>query len=345
MISESLAPDRLLSMSELFALIVDCTLLLALIVTAIGVLITRKLYTAVVLFIVFGVLMTLAWVRLQAPDLALAEAAIGAGLTGVLLLDALGHLKPDGSASDGPESIHTPEPDTLLAGLGLMLAAGLTGVLWWVLINPGDPVVHLDQAVQQHLPATGVESPVTAVLLAFRAYDTLLEVAVILVAAVTGLALRFSQEDQPAQHLTASTGSHIVSPLLRYMMAWLLPLMVMVATYLIWMGSVRHGGAFQAAAVLAAMAVLMRMTGVAIPGHERLWLLRLGLVGGLSVFLLAGALAMISGGAFLAWPQAWAGVLILVVEIALTFSLGWLLFSLFETSPAPQQQQLFRGDR
>lgn len=48
------------------------------------------LQRAVVLFIVFGLLMTLAWARLAAPDIALAEAAIGAGLTGALLLDALG---------------------------------------------------------------------------------------------------------------------------------------------------------------------------------------------------------------------------------------------------------------
>jgi energy-converting hydrogenase B subunit D len=48
---------------------------------------------AVVQFIVFGLLMALAWARLQAPDIALAEAAIGAGLTGALLLDALGSLR------------------------------------------------------------------------------------------------------------------------------------------------------------------------------------------------------------------------------------------------------------
>lgn len=52
-----------------------------------------ELFEAVVLFIVFGLLMALAWARLGAPDLALAEAAIGAGLTGALLLDAVGHLR------------------------------------------------------------------------------------------------------------------------------------------------------------------------------------------------------------------------------------------------------------
>lgn len=57
---------------------------------------------AVVLFIVFGLLMTLAWSRLGAPDIALAEAAIGAGLTGALLLDALGALRAGGKKDDAP---------------------------------------------------------------------------------------------------------------------------------------------------------------------------------------------------------------------------------------------------
>jgi energy-converting hydrogenase B subunit D len=54
---------------------------------------TAELFKSVVLFIVFGLLMALAWARLAAPDIALAEAAIGAGLTGALLLDAVGHLQ------------------------------------------------------------------------------------------------------------------------------------------------------------------------------------------------------------------------------------------------------------
>lgn len=51
------------------------------------------LFKAIVLFIAFGLLMALAWVRLEAPDVALAEAAIGAGLTGALLLAALARLE------------------------------------------------------------------------------------------------------------------------------------------------------------------------------------------------------------------------------------------------------------
>ena len=54
---------------------------------------SEDLFKGIVLFIAFGLLMALAWVRLDAPDIALAEAAIGAGLTGALLLAALAKLE------------------------------------------------------------------------------------------------------------------------------------------------------------------------------------------------------------------------------------------------------------
>lgn len=68
-------------------------LALALIWSGVRCLSVARLDRAIVLFIVFGLLMALAWARLSAPDIGLAEAAIGAGLTGALLLDAFGALK------------------------------------------------------------------------------------------------------------------------------------------------------------------------------------------------------------------------------------------------------------
>lgn len=77
----------------------DVVLGLILCGTAISALASRDLFRAIVMFIVFGLLMALVWVRLEAPDIALAEAAIGAGLTGVLLLDTLGYLRRRFTAS------------------------------------------------------------------------------------------------------------------------------------------------------------------------------------------------------------------------------------------------------
>lgn len=75
------------------ALAFDLLLAGSLLWSAWGTVTARRLDRAIVLFIAFGLLMTLAWARLAAPDIGIAEAAIGAGLTGALLLDALGAMR------------------------------------------------------------------------------------------------------------------------------------------------------------------------------------------------------------------------------------------------------------
>lgn len=74
----------------------DAALSLGLLWLAWRVVTAPGLFEAVVLFVSFGLLMALAWMRLAAPDVALAEAAIGAGLTGALLMTALGRLRGRG---------------------------------------------------------------------------------------------------------------------------------------------------------------------------------------------------------------------------------------------------------
>lgn len=59
-----------------------------------------SLFRAIVLFVAFGLSMGLVWVRLGAPDVALAEIALGAGLTGALFLAAAGIA---GSSGDDDE--------------------------------------------------------------------------------------------------------------------------------------------------------------------------------------------------------------------------------------------------
>lgn len=71
----------------------DATLVIILLTCAWLALTTPNLLRAVMLFIAFGLLAALAWVRLQAPDVALAEAAVGSGLTGALLLSTLSAMQ------------------------------------------------------------------------------------------------------------------------------------------------------------------------------------------------------------------------------------------------------------
>jgi uncharacterized MnhB-related membrane protein len=77
---------------------------LALLVTLIGwrCLTAPDAFSASVIFIAFGLALALAWARLGAPDVALAEAALGAGITGALLIDAAREIgRP--AADAGPE--------------------------------------------------------------------------------------------------------------------------------------------------------------------------------------------------------------------------------------------------
>ena len=68
-----------------------------------------NIFRGIVLFVAFGLLMALAWIRLEAPDVALAEAAIGAGLTGALLMAAMEKLQRIGRNS--PDKIDSKVHD------------------------------------------------------------------------------------------------------------------------------------------------------------------------------------------------------------------------------------------
>ncbi len=87
------------------AIAFDGVLALVLLVLAWQTLRSPNLFKAVVLFISFGLMLSLAWVRLKAVDIALAEAAIGAGLTGALFLTALDRLQHNrASDRDGQDA-------------------------------------------------------------------------------------------------------------------------------------------------------------------------------------------------------------------------------------------------
>lgn len=78
----------------------DLLLSISLLALAFAALSSREPRRGTIFFIAFGLLLALVWARLRAPDLALAEAAIGAGLSGALMLGAARRAaKPDG---EGP---------------------------------------------------------------------------------------------------------------------------------------------------------------------------------------------------------------------------------------------------
>lgn len=205
-----------------------------------------------------------------------------------------------------------------LAATLLCLAFGLA--IGAALLLAPQPGHDLPAQIAAALPDSGVGNPVTAVLLNFRSYDTMLEIAVLLIAAVAGLALQQSA----ATHPPLAT---LEDALLPRLLQWLAPLMLLLAAWLLWAGSKQPGGAFQGGAVLAAAGVLLRVAGYGMITAP--WLLRAGLVLGLAVFLGVAMGTLLAGRALLEYPPAHAGTLILVVETAMTVSIGMILLSLF----------------
>ncbi|MGM9639046.1 MAG: hydrogenase subunit MbhD domain-containing protein [Butyricicoccaceae bacterium] len=67
----------------------ELLLILALILCAVSALASRRLLVAVVIYMAYSLIMTVIWALLQSPDLAITEAAVGAGVTGILFLTTL----------------------------------------------------------------------------------------------------------------------------------------------------------------------------------------------------------------------------------------------------------------
>jgi energy-converting hydrogenase B subunit D len=93
-------------------LVLDATLVAVLLWLAWAALASRDLFRGIVLFMAFGLVLAMGWVRLGAPDVALAEAAIGAGLTGALLLATWGRLPGKGDGPDAPGGPGEPHGPT-----------------------------------------------------------------------------------------------------------------------------------------------------------------------------------------------------------------------------------------
>lgn len=204
----------------------------------------------------------------------------------------------------------------LVPVLVLIWLAVLGWALWQIpLTDSGLQTLALAQ-----LPNSGVEHPVTAVLLNYRAYDTLLEVVVLLAAVLGARAVGWPV----ALPLNADRG-----PLLPGVVSLLLPLLILSAVYLLWLGKHDAGGSFQAGALLGAAGVLALLSAQPGDWPVSAWVVRVGLVIGFSIFLLVGLLVIPFSGTFLTYPLSTAAELILMIEIVLAFSIGLALLLLF----------------
>ncbi len=304
--------------------VIDLSIATIIIIIAAFSLFSRKILSSIIYFIAFGLLVSLAWIRLGAPDVAIAEAAIGAGLTGALFLATWKRLQRVKAPETGEaaSSIVLPLSISLLS---LLLTAFVVGSIFNSVSSAG-----LASLVNETLPQSGVSNPVTAVLLNFRSFDTLLEIAVLF---LTMLAIRALAIDFAIVQVNIKS-----SIFLQGILALVVPLSIIAGAYLLWIGSSEPGGAFQAGAIWAGALVIMQLANIK-------FLFRLhnnGLLSiGLGVFIFAAIATYLLTGSVLMYPADQAKFWILAIETAAAVSIAFILYELFcvshssvETKPA-----------
>ena len=203
----------------------------------------------------------------------------------------------------------------LAALLSVLVAAALAAV---VLTLPEPPPTLAPQA-REGLAATGLGNPVTAVLIAYRAFDTMLE-KVVLVLAVVGVwslgADRF-WGGAPAPLGRARPEGALV-----FLDQALVPLGILVGVHIFWVGADEPGGAFQGGAILAAMWMIVMIARLAAPPAVGALWLRLALIAGPAVFLVVGLAGAGMAGSFFAYPAGFAKPIILIIEAFMVLTIA-----------------------
>jgi multicomponent K+:H+ antiporter subunit A len=242
----ALHPAPLLGMTEMLP--VDAVSLTAALALVLATLATvrwhRQRLTALITMGVIGLIVSLAFVKFSAPDLALTQLSVEV-VTIVLLLLALFFLPQQTPAESC--RLHIGRDGLLAVGAGL----GATLLTLAVLTRPLDTIAgyYLDQA----LPGGGGTNVVNVILVDFRGFDTLGEITVLalaglgIVALLHGMRLPMPAADAEGRRWSADGHSLIMATLTRL----LLPLTLLVAVFILLRGHNLPGGGFIAGLITA----------------------------------------------------------------------------------------------
>ncbi len=300
---------------------------------ALAAILLSDLFAVVMLFGVYSLLTAALFMDLDAVDVAFTEAAVGAGVTTVLMLSSL-HLTRRWEA--------LPRRKPLLG----LLVIGITGaaLVYAVLDAPllGDPTAPVHQHVtprylEQGAEEVGVPNLVTAVLASYRGYDTFGETVVIFTAGLAVLLLLGSHEDARMRPGVSAIGDQVV---LRSVVKPLLPLILIFGLYVQFHGDFGAGGGFQAGVIFATAFVLYELVfgegsarAVVPPGWlHRLAALGVLIYGGVGVYSLLAGKAFLDYSALATDPVHGQHLGILLVELGVgiaVFSVVLLIFYAF----------------
>ncbi|MBF0621014.1 MAG: DUF4040 domain-containing protein [Magnetococcales bacterium] len=179
-------------------------LLIMLLLTAIGLVRKRSLFAVVMLSGIYSLLSATLFIALDAVDVAFTEAAVGAGISTVLMLGTLALTTRDEE--------ETPPKGGILPLLVVMVTGSALLYATIDMPNFGDPMAPIHHFMAPHYVEhsgveTGIPNIVTSVLASYRGYDTMGETTVILTATIGILAILGRGRKRPKKlpHRKANT--------------------------------------------------------------------------------------------------------------------------------------------
>ncbi len=319
-------------------LVFSLFLLTMLVIIALATVRAENLFVAVMLSSIFSLLMAANFFVLDAADVALTEAAVGAGVTVVIFLSALALTSER----------EKPTRQGQLVGLIVVGIAAVT-LIYATFDKPrlGDPNAPVHQHVAPYyLEKTpeliGIPNVVTAVLGSFRGYDTLGEVFVVLTACIGVLFILDARHGTgPAYAIRERTGlvHHLIPQIVGRL---LIPFIVLFGLYVQFHGEYGPGGGFQAGAIIATGVILYALLEgekAALTALPRGLLLGL-VIAGASLYGLVGVACMLLGGNFLEYsvlasdPVIGQQVGIILIEAGVGMAVTGSLLSIFHAFAA-----------
>jgi multicomponent K+:H+ antiporter subunit A len=250
----------------------------------------RSRVMAVIFLSVVGTVVTLTFLRFNAPDLALTQLSVEV-VTIVLLLMALRYLP------ETPVAQSSPSRRWRDGALAVAAGAGVTAMAYAMMTRPYETIAGYHMANAK--PGGGGTNVVNVILVDFRGYDTLGEIVVLAMAALGLHALLTGTRMQGPPAVTLAKADRYPI-MLAELMRPLLPLALAVAVYIFLRGHNLPGGGFIAGLVAAVALMLQYVAGGVDFASQRLRLNYVRLLGvGLGVATLTGVASFWFGYPFL----------------------------------------------
>lgn len=314
-------------------ILMDMALLALLVITAIAAIRLRDLFAVTMLFGIYSFITAAFFLSLDAIDVAFTEAAVGAGVSTVLMLAT---LRLTGRYERKP--VHSP-----LLPMVVVIITG-AALVYGTLDAPllGDPQAPAQQHVapryiEESPKEIGIPNMVTSVLASYRGYDTLGETFVIFCAGLAVLIILGIQDSGEIRPGRSAIGDQLV---LRVVVKILLPFILLFGLYVQLHGDYGAGGGFQAGVIFASGFILYDLVfgeGDARLIISPLWLRRLASLGVL-LYSGVGVVCMLNGKHFLDYsaladdPVTGQHIGILLVELGVgitVFSVVLMIFFAF----------------